>query len=360
MKLQTVLKNKKVWAVMTGMTIILLVLIASWLLSRNKINEVAVFDAPTEKNVSQVESPALNHKELSPLTGTACANPLRRPVAVMLSGDVEARPLSGIAEADVVVEMPVVTGSIARYMAVFGCETPKEIGSVRSARHDFIPLAAGFDALFAHWGGSHFALNKLRRGGVDDVDALALEGSVFYRKRGIYAPHNGFTDLERIFKYATGKKFHLDNRFSGYTFANAEEIKPTVTGGRLLIGYPKPFDVAYEFDVVRNAYLRAKGGRPEIDKNTGAQVMAQNVVVLFVTSRQIEGQYNDVDIESVGSGFLFRGGVQIPLTWSKDAKSLTSKLIFKDATGAEVKLAPGKTWIQAVEKGEKVVWQPQL
>lgn len=357
MKIPSLLKKRKVQALLIFM--VLLIFAAYCFLIKRQAKEVAIFSDSEDQTEIISEEEILPPEIVSPLTGTACSEPLRRPVAVMLSGDAQARPLSGIAQADWVVEMPVVTGSIARYMAVFGCETPQEIGSIRSARHDFIPLSAGFDALFAHWGGSHFALNKLRRGGVDDVDALALEGSVFYRKRGIYAPHNGFTNLERIYKYAESKKFHLDNRFGGYAFLSPEEIAPVVSGGRLTLGYPKPFDVAYDYDASQNAYLRFKGGKPEIDKNTSAQVTAQNVVVIFVNSRQIEGQYNDIDIESSGSGFLFHSGRQIPIVWSKDAKALSSKLTFKDETGQEAKLVPGKTWLQAVEKNEKVQWQPQ-
>src|SRR3989338_11344357 len=49
----------------------------------------------------------------NPLTAEPCNNALRRPIAVMLSGDTIARPLSGIAEADMVFEMPVITNTIS-------------------------------------------------------------------------------------------------------------------------------------------------------------------------------------------------------------------------------------------------------
>jgi len=128
----------------------------------------------TEENVNSE-----NEKEKNPINGIACDNAIKRPLAVMMAGDLEAWPLSGISEADLVVEMPVVTNGITRYMAVFVCGNPKEIGSIRSARHDFIPLAMGFDAIFAHWGGSHFALEKLDNKIMDNINALYRRSALF-------------------------------------------------------------------------------------------------------------------------------------------------------------------------------------
>src|SRR3989344_2427674 len=83
----------------------------------------------------------------SDLSGERCQNAKRRPIAVMLSSDPETRPLSGIGAADLVFEMPVTDGGVTRMMTVFQCEQPKEIGSIRSARSDFIPWVHGLGAV---------------------------------------------------------------------------------------------------------------------------------------------------------------------------------------------------------------------
>ena len=44
---------------------------------------------------------------ISSITGLACSGADVRPIAVMLASDPEARPLSGISQADMVFEMPV-------------------------------------------------------------------------------------------------------------------------------------------------------------------------------------------------------------------------------------------------------------
>lgn len=294
----------------------------------------------------------------SPLTGLVCENAKRRPVAVMMSGDFEARPLSGISEADIVVEMPVVTGGITRYMAIFGCNAPKEIGSIRSARHDYITLAAGLGVVYAHWGGSHFALDKLNAHIIDNINALYLDGTVFYRKPGIAAPHDGFTTLERLEGYAKQVGYSSEWNFSGYKFAEKE--KSLKNKGRITINYSSIFKVEYEYSGEKGEYLRFKGGTREMDKNTNEQVSAKNVVVMYAASRQIEGQYNDMDIEGEGKATVFQNGNEISGTWKKDKSDIKSKLSFFDDAGKEIEFIPGKTWIQVVEKGQSVSWTSSL
>ncbi|MBU3924750.1 DUF3048 domain-containing protein, partial [Patescibacteria group bacterium] len=126
-----------------------------------------IISAPETSVVVKNDVDELSDEAVTPYGQESCQNSTRRSIAVMLAIDAITRPLSGISEADIVFEMPVITDSITRLMAVFGCIIPTEIGSIRSARHDFIDLAKSVDAIFVHWGGSHFALDKLKTGAID-------------------------------------------------------------------------------------------------------------------------------------------------------------------------------------------------
>lgn len=302
----------------------------------------------------------------SPLTGLPCENAKRRPFAVMLAADTEARPLSGIGSADLVVEMPVVTGLVNRFMAVFQCAEPKEIGSVRSARHDFIPLAAAFDAIYAHWGGSHFALEQLKQGVIDNLDAFPNPADAFFRKRGIPAPHDGFTSIERLIAAARLLGYRLELRGDvGYPHASVSAAQagslgsPQAPGkaGELAIGYPNNFDVVFRYDPSAGRYLRSRDGRAERDKRTAEQVAVENVVVVRAVSYQIEGQYNTVRLEGEGSAALYIGGREIKGRWSKDRAKRTSPLKFFDDQGREVLFQPGKIWISIIEPERQVTWK---
>lgn len=294
----------------------------------------------------------------SPISGLACADAKRRPMAVMLSSDAVTRPLSGLSEADLVFEMPVITDSITRLMAIFVCGNPTEIGSVRSARHDYIPLARGLDAIYAYWGGSHFALDKLNAGIMDNIDALKNPFNAFWRKSGIASPHNGFTSLRRLLEAAQKLGYRLEGKFIGYPHLAQDQISSAGNSAKSLnIGFPGAFQVRYNYDPSTDSYFRYRGGTKEIDKNNGQPVAAKNVVIMRAPSRQIEGQYNDVGVEGEGKATVHRHGEEIAATWKKNAKDQTSKLYFYDNSGQEIKFVPGQIWVEVVEPNQDVTYK---
>ena len=299
--------------------------------------------------------------EINKLSGVRCENHKRRPLAVMIAEDSEARPLSGISSADLVIEMPVVTGSITRMMAVFVCSDAQEIGSVRSARHDFISLAQGYDAIYAHWGGSQTALENLSSGTIDNLDALPNYFETFYRKAGISAPHDGFTSIERITNASGKLGYRLTSNFEGYKFLGQDHTPsddgvPSQTTGQVLeIGYRRPYNVRYDYYPSLNSYFRWRGDTKEIDALTGGQVSAKNIVVMRAASRQIGGGYNDVDVLSGGSATVYRNGEKIEGRWVKNKAQ--DVLRFYDDAGEEIRFVPGSIWIEIVEPTTEVIYK---
>lgn len=307
-----------------------------------------------EESLIVVANP-VNDTGKSSITGLTCANADRRPFAVMMAGDTVARPLSGLSEADMVFEMPVITGSITRLMGVFGCNDPAEIGSLRSARHDYITLALGIDAVFVHWGGSHFALDDLKKGVADDIDALKHSGP-FTRKPHIPKPHNGFTSMDKLLDKAKSLNYRLENKFAGYPHLSSTEIASASKKGTLEVGFAGAYKVKYEYDPVSNSYARFWNGTEDKDFSTGKTITAKNVVVMKAASRQIEGQYNDVDIEGQGEVKVYRNGEEITGTWKKDKVKRDSKLYFLDGNGKEIEFVPGQIWVEVIEPYQEVKW----
>ncbi len=318
--------------------------------TRNEEPKETLLENPNESSQS------LNRSNIS---GLECENYNRRPIAIVLAEDSVARPLSGISQADLVFEMPVITGGITRMMAVFQCESPKEIGSLRSARHDFIPLAMGLDAILVHWGGSHFALEKLNKKVMDNIDALVNPYQAFWRDRKISPPHNGFTSLENLLKVAKNKNFRLTTNFGGYShLVQTLNSRPGAQNqdGNLEIGYSEPYNISYKYNSRTNSYLRWRGGEPEIDKLNEKQVEAKNIVAMTAFSRQLEIEYNDLDIEGEGRITVYQNGEEIKGSWQKDKSNPSSKLYFFDKNGKEIDFVPGQIWIEIVEPYQKVNW----
>jgi len=321
-----------------------------------------------ENGISKKQSP-LNTENASYLSGLSCDNHNRRAISVMLASDTSVRPLSGLSEADMVFEMPCITASITRLMGVFVCNSPKEIGSIRSARHDYITLAKGLDSIYAHWGGSHFALEMLKNvHTVNDLDALKNPHGAFYRKDGVPAPDNGFTSYEKLWNASEKIGYRLENHFEGYPHQQESDPGSRPKGGNLRVGFAGAFGVNYAYDPETNSYLRTWGKQEDVDDNNGERIAPKNVVVMFATSRQIEGQYNDVDVEGEGEMFAYMDGQEIKGKWAKDKKDCVvgnelvcmthSKLKFIKEDGEELKFVPGQIWVEILEPGQTLKWTP--
>ncbi|MBX4211663.1 MAG: DUF3048 domain-containing protein [Candidatus Yanofskybacteria bacterium] len=283
----------------------------------------------------------------SSLAGERCENGQRRPIAVTIAGDPITRPLSGISMADLVVEMPVTPNGVTRMMALFQCETPLEIGSIRSSRQDFLPLAAGWDVIYAHWGGEKESLDQLKTGILDEIDALVYEGTVFYRKEDIPRPHNGFTSLSNLIEHAQQEKFSLVDTFSGYPrLSDLPHPDITTLVNTVDLPYPRPFDVHWVYDQTQNVYRRSRNGRPETDRVAMRDVSASVVIILETTGKPLRDQYVRIDVQGQGSAIIYQNGMRIPSTWRKDPTNIDNPLRFFDAKGKEIKFTPGKIWIE--------------
>lgn len=311
----------------------------------------------------------VNTGEVSPFSGLACANWNRRPIAVMEASDVSVRPDSGFSDADLVLEMPAITASITRMMPVYVCNDPPEVGSIRSTRHDYIALAAGWNAILVHWGGSHFAADILNKGAINDLDLNGSMGQKApecgFRKEGIPAPDNGFAKFSTLLDCAQKAGYDMTDKFSGYPHQAEAPADQRGKGGDLRVGFAKPYDVDYTYDPTTNTYLRTWGGVADVDANNQKRNAPKNVVVVIASSEQIEGQYNNVQIgdpqfDSVmeGEAHYYLNGQEYAGRWKKDKSSWSSKLFLYDDKGQEMKFVPGQIWVEVLEPGQALRWTP--
>lgn len=284
-------------------------------------------------------------KPLASLTGLSCDNYSRRPIAVMMASDPIARPLSGLNQADLVVEMQVTPNGITRMMALFQCEEPEEIGSIRSARQDFITLAQSFNAIYVHWGGEREALNNLNNGIINNVDAMKYEGTGFYRKNSAPRPHNGFTTVELLTSKAEELDYVLVDSFKGYLRTkNKPERNLNNITNTIIVNYESPYDVKWTYDSDFKTYKRTRGGEVETDENTGVQVESSVIVIMRTSSKILNIDYISVNTKGEGEADFYQNGIKTSGIW----KNHNNDLRFYSAKGQEMKFVPGKIWIEVI------------
>lgn len=97
---------------------------------------------------------------LAPFTGEETTGDVtKRPVAVMVSNQTQARPQTGLSKADIVFEM-LTEGNVTRFMAIYQSEDPEVVGPVRSAREYFFELADNYDAIYTYHGAANFEIGR--------------------------------------------------------------------------------------------------------------------------------------------------------------------------------------------------------
>lgn len=264
--------------------------------------------------------------------------------AVMIENSPEARPLSGLAEADLVLEMPV-EGGITRFMAVYDASTTVEqIGPVRSARPYYVDLASALGAAYAHVGGSPDALQRIASlSKFENLDEFA-NGKYFWRSAKRAAPHNVYTRSDLLHAAAEQKQWNTTSTFQSWKYSTS-----TVSGGSntedVRIPYGGAFNVTWSYDPATQSYIRKQANVRQTDAD-GAAVTSSNVVVLL-TEGQVLDEIGRLSIRTTGRGkaWLFRDGRRFDLTWHRAAGSWLS---FETSQGQDAVFKPGPTWISVV------------
>ena len=300
--------------------------------------------------------PKVIKKYYSPLNGIEVideAATKRAVTAVMIENSPEARPQSGLADAEVVFEA-VAEGGITRFIALYQTSQPSLIGPVRSLRPYYADWAAGFDPSVAHVGGSPEALTMIRSGSYGvDIDQF-FNASSYWRATDRSAPHNVYTSSDKL----TALNASKSKTTSNFTFSPRIDEKKAATPSASSIAVAVSggiFNVSYSYDSASNSYQRAQGGVAHTDREKGQ--IAPKAVVVMKTDISLAADGSHQIIATTGSGqvYVFQNGTVTEGTWSKSGPK--DKLYFKDADGKEISLIRGQTWVTTVAKDKTVSWQ---
>jgi predicted small lipoprotein YifL len=280
----------------------------------------------------------------APLTGLGSMVELNeRTIAVMINNHGKARPQSGLDQADIVYEV-LAEGGITRLVAFYQSQSPEVIGPVRSLRPYLIDLATGYDAVFAHAGGSQEALDIAKKRGLPHLDEIYNAGSSFYRVKFRKAPHNLYTNLDLLRKGAERRKYNEEGKLPILSFKDPQEEMTGAEAGWIDIKYYDSYAVSYEYDPETGMYSRYVKGEPHVDMETSKQLTMTNLLVIETRHKTLDSVgRRAIDLMSEGKGYLFQKGKVIEVDWKRVDGVIRP---FKD--GEEVGLYPGTTWVNII------------
>lgn len=286
------------------------------------------------------------YSNISFMTGVPVENQSSQHFSIMIENTPDARPQTGLVDADMVYEITV-EGRITRYLAFFNDQIPATIGPVRSSRHYFIPLAEEMNFPYIHFGGSSFAYNALKKVAIPHIDGIT-QGKYFFRDRSRVAPHNAYLKTNSLSSYGSIQKPYDRYRFNN-TVPSSDKKSSDIT-----ITFNNFTHVNYKYDEHSKTYLRFQEGKPHVDRISNKQIFANNVILQFAKHTAINGDKSGrINVELVGEGDIvyFTNGNVYKGHWKKVSGGLTQ---FYNEQNELITLSPGKTWIEVVNKDIKM------
>lgn len=290
-----------------------------------------------------------------PLTGVATAEVAQRPaIAVKIENTSQARPQSGLENADVVWET-IVEFEVSRLIAVFHSQLPDEIGPIRSVRPMDPLIASPLKGLMVFSGGQQGILNLIYSSSLQPISHDAGAAGL-YRVSSRSAPHNVYGSLLTFLQHADAD--HSAPPVQQFAFALRPTLAAAVRAGTpaatlsfTLSGASHP---SWVWDGSSGRWLRSEGSTPATDA-TGAQLGAVNVVSITAShppsgfAAQNNASVPTYELIGEGDAVVATGGMTIAGRWRKASQDEPMQLFGAD--GLPLLLAPGNTWVELIPAG---------
>jgi Protein of unknown function (DUF3048) N-terminal domain/Protein of unknown function (DUF3048) C-terminal domain len=279
----------------------------------------------------------------SPFTGEHVSG-LGQVVAVKIDNIAEARPPTGLTQADIIYLLPV-EGGLSRIFAVFSSHFPPVIGPVRSAREDDLELLRQFGRpAFAYSGATPHLLPFIHRARIIDLYAGTAGG--YFRDQNRVAPHNLYAHSSQLQTQAhdASKAHDIGFRFG-----------PAPAGGRTLTEFGISYSAAsftFRWSAAAGKWLSWMDGKAAT-ATEGGQLGAPTIVIQYTTvrtSRFTEYGSRPPYAESTGSGtgVVLRGGKAYDIRWSRP--NADGGTTFTTTAGKPMTFAAGQVWVVLAPK----------
>lgn len=284
-----------------------------------------------------------------PLTGEAAENSKeanRRAIAVMVNNHVQARPYTGLTDADIVFEI-LAEGEITRLMAIYQSNFPERVGSVRSAREYYFELADGYNAIYTYHGAAKFVNQMIKDQEIDFINGAAYDndGDLFERTTDRKAPHNSYVLFSNLYDKAESLDYDLEKSPEPLPFRD-EDGQDGTDATSIQITYSKSdaYNPVFIYDESSGDYKRTVQGETVVDAANNEEVRVENLFVVEASHRVFDSEgRREIDLESGGTAYLFSNGKMEEVQWENRSGEI---IPVKD--GKEIGFTPGKSWINIV------------
>ncbi|MCL5073398.1 MAG: DUF3048 domain-containing protein [Actinobacteria bacterium] len=292
-----------------------------------------------------------------------------RPLAIMVENTPDARPQSGLINADVVFEVVDEYG-ITRFVAVFSSYDSDLVGPVRSARPYYAEIARSLDPIYVFWGTAPIFYKVIENLGLDYLTPLGddsgnstiaanfIDGNGVDSKRDSsrVAPHNAYMFTPRIKELASKQGYKLEGGQQSPFHFKLDAPEPDRGDiSKITVDYSIPqYKELFEYDNKNNTYLKSVAGSPSTDRESGKQIAVNNVIIMVTDIKNSGDSSGHMIVRTTqeGEAFYFLDGKVIEGTWGRN--SALDPFTFKDKDGNVVLFNRGHTWIGLISGIDRV------
>ena len=322
----------------------------------------------TDKLDEIVEEYVFDIERMSPFTGLDIAPELwlkrpRRVLAFKVDNNINARPQSGLQEADAVFEI-LVEGGMTRFLAFFLDKTSSYLGPIRSARPTDPTVIRPFGGTLIVSGATGGLIPAIRESGVPVLEETSAPA--MFRIANRNAPHNLYADTELVRGVINDKGYYFlqPGPEPIYDFGK-DQTSWDEGAARVTIKYSEFSTVIWKLgdnnyerfiidgysenkDAVAHNFISQDGNYTDILKT-------ETIVV-------IQGPlYNDENttlpsILTVGVGpvTIFNNGKLIQGTWRRN--DIKAPFTFTDSNQDPIYVPPSSQWVHIVPTSGEITW----
>ena len=295
---------------------------------------------------------------ISPTTGLPASGEKYTPIVMVLDNAEEAYPHWGVAQADILFQVPNAGAGATKLLALFADQYPAQAGPVRSGRSSMLPAALSFGAAFtfagppALTGGDADILAKMTEFGMTRNHLVynLLSNSGFGQRVKGGGGHNLSCLISSMHEHLLEQGAVFEKR----PFLFTDEPRTNGAAANIIRVLHRGEDpngasnsasrAVFKYNAEKNAYIRDNSSGTYSDRNTGETVWFANVLVL---RSQMSYDRNYIFLKNfmAGSGSLeiFQNGRYVRGAWVRDG--VHGRLVLVDSDGNELKLQRGKTFI---------------
>ena len=297
------------------------------------------------------------------------------PAMVQVENSPDARPLSGLQQADLVFEY-LTEGGITRMTALyFHPSGSQKIEPIRSARLITLRLQKAYQGLIFYSGASNHVQALIGHNHVPAVREGSDGGAYFVRDARRAAPHNLFSTPDRLARgqqrYAPRINYSVNLPLPGLPspgLSASTSASPSgsaaAAAGKVIFQQTPLHRVTYTYSASDGAYAYSFtdsgwGSGPLRDTDTGAAIKVVNVFLIQVAHRgmgyteDVLGEQGiDFELQSTGPADVFSRGQHLSATWDLSDQSRPLRILGQN--GKPLSLPRGLTWIHLVDPGTRL------